>query len=142
MEKFDPEINIGEIIRERIEGYVVRATLPKRKLKKHPASYILCPDFMVTIPKVLTREESEASHKFTVKIVTKTRAALKKALGYMIACAAEDIIADDKRFELCGFHQSTVKIGMHMAGLTYTFKLRQLSYEELKQIKLKEEKNG
>lgn len=143
MEKFDPEINIGEKIRERIEGYTAWAKLPKRKLKKHSrTSYILCPDFKVTIPEVLTKEASEASHKFTIKIVTRTRVALEKALGYMIACASEDIIAYDKRFELCGSHQSTVKIGMHMADLTYIFKLRQLSYAELKQIKLKEEKNG
>ncbi|MBA7708134.1 hypothetical protein ES703_117024 [subsurface metagenome] len=81
-------------------------------------------------------------HSFTVKIVAKTRPALKEALDYMINCAQEDIIVGDKRLELCGFRQSIVKIGVYTADLTYTFKLRQLSYEELRKIQKMEENHG
>ncbi|MCK4825173.1 hypothetical protein KA005_56010 [bacterium] len=134
--------NIGRAIADRVKGYHVWDKLPKKKLKKHPTDYILCPDFSVTVPKRLSKEATETPHKFTVKIVAKTRPMLRSMLDHMIACAQEDIIVGDKRFELCGFKESAVKIGMHMADLTYTFKLRQLSYEELKERKITEDKNG
>lgn len=134
--------SLGKAIASRVEGYTVWEKPPKKKLKKHPTAYILCPDFQVAVPTILSREASETPHSFTVKIVTKTRLDLRRALDHMIHCAQEDIIVGDKRFELCGFHQSTVKIGVYTADLTYTFKLRQLSYEELKKIKMMEDNHG
>ena len=134
--------SLGKTIADRVEGYTVWEKPPKKKLKWHPSTYIICPDFKVVIPTVLSAEASDMSHRFTVNIVAKTRPAIKAVLNHMIACAQEDIIVRDKRLELCGFRQSIVKIGVYMADLTYTFKLRQLSYEELRKIQKTEEKDG
>lgn len=139
---FKKTVSLGKAIADRVKGYTVWEKPPKKKLKKHPTTYIICPDFQVAVPRIVSREASETPHSFTIKIVTKTRSVREEALEHMINCAQEDIIVGDKRFELCGFHQSTVKIGVYMADLTYTFKLRQLSYEELKKIKIMEENHG
>ena len=136
------KFNIGETIADRVVNYHVWEKLPKKKLKKHPVAYILCPEFRIGLPKVLSKEASEKPHRFTVKIVAETRSELKKMLNHMIHCAQEDIIIGDKRIELCGFHQAAVKIGLHLADLTYIFRIHQLSYGELKKIKMMEENHG
>lgn len=134
--------SLGKTIADRVEGYTVWEKPPKKKLKRPPSTYIICPDFKVAIPKILSAEASDIPHYFTVEIVSKTRPAIKEALDHMISCAQEDIIVGDKRLELCGFRQSIVKIGVYRADLTYNFKLRQLSYEELRKIQKTEEKDG
>jgi len=135
MRKFDPEINIGEIIADRVKDYTVWVKLPKKLLKRHPATFIICPDFPVKIPKVLTEGADKAPHTFTVKITAPTKPELRKVLDHMIQCAKKAVIVGNKQFELYRFSESTVKIGVHLADLTYIFRLRQLSYTELKQIK-------
>ncbi len=125
---------LGKVIADRVKGYTVWVKLPKKLLKRHPTTFIICPDFPVKIPKVLTEGAEKAPHTFTVKITAPTKPELRKALEHMIQCAKEAVIAGNKQFELYRFRESTVKIGVYLADLTYIFRVRQLSYTELKQI--------
>ena len=137
--------NIGKAIADRVVGYTVWDKLPKKRLKKHPADYILCPDFKVIVPRVLSKEAAETLYIFTAEIVAETRPVLREMLDHMVACVQEDIVIGDKCFECCGYKESSVKIKMHVANLRCIFKLRQLSYIEIKEIKkskMTEENHG
>lgn len=127
--------NIGKVIAGRVKNFQVWDKLPKKRLKRHPTDYVLCPDFKLAVPKVLSKKVTETLHIFTIKIVAGTRPALREMLDHMTACVQEGIIVRDKCFECCGYKESTVKIGVYMADLRCVFKLRQLSYIEIEKIK-------
>jgi len=138
---FKKQKSLGKVIAGRIKKYTVWEKLPKKKLRRHPADYIICPDFKVAV----TKEAIKVLHTFTIKIVSRSHPVLREALDYVTQCMQEDIIMGDKCFECCGYKESIVKIGVWTGNLTVSFKLRQLSYIEIKEIKklgVTEEKNG
>ena len=116
MEKFDPEINIGEIIANRIRGYPFLEKEPKvkkarkgakSKPKKTPPCWIICPHFTVKPLRLLvTKEELETEYSFKVKIYADSRKERDEALAHMIACGKEEIEAGDKLIWLNGYKQS------------------------------------
>lgn len=137
--------SFGKEIADRIMGYTVWEKLPRKTLKRHPTTYVICPDFKIAIPKILTKEAREISHTFTIRVVSKSHSVLREALDHVVQCAQEDVIINDKRIMCCGHKESIVKIGGWKGNLTFTFKLRQLSSIEIKEIKkssMMEENHG
>lgn len=138
MEKFDPEINIGKTIADRVKGYPVLEKEPKKKArkarsgvkskpKKEPPCWIVCPSFIVEPPKrVISREELEKEYPLTIKIYGETRKERDEALDHMIRCGQKEIEAGDKRFWLYGFKQSVQRRGFWEAELEYFFRVKQL----------------
>lgn len=141
MEKFDPGINIGKTIADRVKGYLVlKKELKKRirkvksgvknKPKKRPPCWIICPSFIVEPPKrVTSKEQLEKEYPLTVTIYGETRKERDEALDYMIRCGQEEIEAGDKRFWLYGFKQSVRRRGFWEAELKYFFRVKQVPEE-------------
>lgn len=131
MEKFDPEINIGEIIAGRIKGYPYLEKEPekpkraRKKPKKMPPCWIICPHFIVKPLRLLvTKEEPETEYSFKVKIYAESRALRDEALAHMITCGKEEIEAGDKLICLNGVKQSIQRRGFWEAELEYFFRVK------------------
>ena len=138
--------SLGKAIAERINpSYTVWEKLPKKPLKKHPKTYIICPDFKVRLPrgKFLTLEQQEETYKFTVQMFCTTRKEATLMLNHMITCGKKEVVAGKFVFWLHAVNYGNIsKAGVIQTNLTYTFMLRQLKPKEIKEIKLTEENNG
>ena len=139
MRKFDPKINVGEIIASRIRGYPymeeepkkrVRKGKPKKKPKKGPPCWIICPSLIVQPPKILnTREQREKNYCLTVNIYSETRKERDEALDHMIRCGQEEIEAGNKRIWLHGSMHSIQRRGFWEAELKYNFRVKKAPEE-------------
>ena len=145
MEKFDPEINIGKIIANRIKGYPYLEKEPKvkrarkgvkSKPKKNPPCWIICPHFTVKPLRLLvTKEELETEYCFKVKIYAESRTLRDEALAHMISCTKEEIEAGDKLIWLYGYKQSIQRRGFWEAELEYFFRVKQCPEKILEEVK-------
>jgi len=140
MEKFDPEINIGEIIASRIRGYPFLEKEPKvtkrarKKPKKTPPCWIICPHFTVKpLRLVVTKEELETEYSFKVKIYAESRVLRDEALVHMITCGKEEIEAGNKFIWLNGYKQSIQRQAFWEAELVYFFRVKQCPEENFVQ---------
>lgn len=122
---------IGKTIAKRVEGFRVWEEMPKKMPKKKLTCWILCPDFRVKAPKVLSPAAAEKDYIFTVEIYSDTREEAQRALDHMIRCGNEEIEAGNKRFWLHATGYSTVHKGLYWIRLTYIFRVRQLPEEIL-----------
>ena len=139
MEKFDPKINVGEVIASRIKGYLymekepkvrVRKKKLKRKPKKSPSCWIICPSLIVQPPRVIsTREQREKNHCLVVNIYSDTRKERDEALNHMIRCGQEEIEAGSKRIWLYGVRHSIQRRGFWEAELSYIFRVKKAPEE-------------
>jgi len=120
---------IGKTIAQRVKGFPVWEEVPKKKLKKKATCWILCPDFRVKLPKVISKEATEKSYSFSVSIFSETREELQEALDHMIRCAYEEIEAGNKRFWLHAVKHSIQHKMLFQAELKYIFRVRQLPEE-------------
>ena len=138
--------SLGRAVNERINpAYTVWEQLPKKPLKKHPKTYIICPDFKVRLPrnKFLTPEQQEETYKFAVQMFCTNRKEATSMLNHMITCGKKEVVAGKFVFWLHAVNYSNVsKAGVIQTSLIYTFKLRQLRPREIKKIKLTEENYG
>ena len=126
---------IGRTMAKRVKSFPVWEETPKKKPKKRPTCWILCPDFRATAPKVVSKEAGEKSYGFTVQIFSETREELHKALNHMIRCGQEEIEAGNKRFWLHAVNYSLQHSGLFQAKLKYIFRVRQLPEEILEEVK-------
>lgn len=137
--------NIGKVIAERVKGFQVWDRLPKKMLKKHPRSYVICPDCRVKVPKVMTKETEETYHIHGIQMVSDTYKGLEEMRDHMIKCAGDRLmIVGDKAFWLHAItkHNFQKKGSKWQTALTYIFRLRSLSLTERKNFSLTEDKNG
>ncbi len=137
--------SLGTVIAGRVRNYTVWERLPKKILKKHPTTYILCPDFKVRLPKVrfLTQEQQEETYKFAVQMFCTTRKEATSMLNHMIMCGKKEVVAGKFAFWLHAVNYSNIsKAGVIQTDLTYIFKLRQLKLKEIRETKLMEENHG
>lgn len=145
MEKFDSEVNIGEIIASRIKGYPFLEKEPKvkrarkgakSKPKKTPPCWIICPHFTVKPLRLLvTKEELETEYGFKVKIYATSRKERDEALVHMIACGKKEIEVGDKLIWLNGYKQSIQRRGFWEAELEYFFRVKEIPEEILQEVK-------
>ncbi len=122
---------IGKTIAKRVKGFPVWEKEPTKKPKKESTCWILCPDFRIKAPKVVSKEASEKNHSFSVLIFSDTREELLEALNHMIRCGYEEIEAGNKRFWLYAVKHSVRHRGLFQAELKYIFRVRQLPEEIL-----------
>ena len=137
---------LGKVIADRVQGYTVWEKLPKKILKKHPTSYVICPDFRAILPrnKFLTPEQEEETYKFSVQMFGSSRDEVASMLDHMIMCGKKDVPAGRFTFWLHAVNHSTgtKTPGGFRSDLTYIFMLRHLKLREIKENKLREENHG
>ena len=129
MQIFPKGTAIGKTIAGRVRGFRVWEKLPKKMPRKKPTCWILCPDFRVKMPKVVTKAASEKDYNFTVQIFSESRAECSEALDHMIRCGQEDIGAGNKRFWLNSVTYGIRHQALFKAELTYNFRVRQAPEE-------------
>lgn len=131
MNIFNTGTAIGKTIAKRVTGFPVWEKEPKKKPKKESTCWILCPDFRVKAPKVVSKEASEKNYSFSVLIFSETRNECSEALDHMIRCGQEEIEAGNKRFWLYAVKHSVQHRRLFQAELKYIFRVRQLPEEIL-----------
>lgn len=141
---FGKSYDIGKEIARRVKGIQVWDSLPKKILKKHPKSWVLCQSFKVRIPKVMTKEVEEIYHAYRIQFIGETHGEIMWMIDYMIQCGHEIMAVGDRAFWLHAVtkHEIQRKGSEWRTALTYIFRLRKLSLTEQKNLKLTEEKNG
>lgn len=130
---YEPGVNIGKAIADRIRGYPVLEKeikrrpreKTKRKPRKRPACWIVCPNFIARPPKTMSRGAGEKPYSFSVLILSETRKERDEALGHMIRCGQEEIKAGNKRFWLHAVEYGLQHSALFRAELKYIFRLRQ-----------------
>jgi hypothetical protein len=135
MQIFPKGTAIGKIIMKRVKGFPIWHELPKKKPKRKLSCWIICPDFRVKAPKVISEEMTKKDHLLTIEIYSETREEAKRALDYMINCGKEEIEAGNKRFWLHATGHSMVHKGLFWVRLTYIFRVRQLPDKSQKEVK-------
>lgn len=125
---FKTGTNIGKTIARRVKGFPVYSKEPKKQ-KKKLLPWILCPDFIVKPPKVISVAAKEKDYSFSIQIFSGTRRNLDKALNHMISCGKKEIEAGNKRFWLHAVNYSIQRKAISMAELKYIFRVRQIPEE-------------
>ena len=120
---------IGKTIAGRIKGFPVWEKEPKKKPRRKPTCWILCPDFRVKAPKVINAAEREKDYNFSIEIFSETQEECSEALDHMIRCGQKEIEAGDKRFWLYAVNHSIVHKRLFLAKLKYIFRVRQIPEE-------------
>lgn len=135
MQIFKTGTAIGKTIASRVKGFPVWKELPKKKPKKKPTCWILCPDFRVKAPKVVSSAAAEKDYVLTIEIYSETREEAQRALDHMLRCGKEEIEAGNKRFWLHATGHSIVRKGLFWVRLTYIFRVRQVPDKSQKEVK-------
>ena len=125
---FKTGTNIGKTIARRVKGFPVYSKEPKKQ-KKKLLPWILCPDFIVKPPKVISAAAKEKDYSFSIQIFSGTRRNLDRALNHMISCGKKEIEAGNKRFWLHAVNYSIQRKAISMAELKYIFRVRQIPEE-------------
>jgi len=131
MSMFKTGVNIGKAIAKRVTGFPVYNEEPKKKPKKQPTCWAICPDFWVRPPKTVDNEAGKKNYSFSIMIFSETRKEREEALDQMIRCAQEEIATEDKRFWLYAVDYSFHHTVLFQAELKYIFRVRQLPEEIL-----------
>lgn len=126
---FNKGTNIGKTIAQRVKGFPVWEKEPKKKPKKKPTCWVICPDFRVKTPKVVSKEGSEKDYKLSVQIFSETRKEALAALNHMIRCGKEEIEAGNKQFWLHCVTYGIQHKALYLVELKYIFRLKQLPEE-------------
>lgn len=128
-------VNIGKAVAGRVRDFPVYNEEPKKKPKKQPTCWAICPDFRVRPPEAVDNEAGKKDYSFSILIFSETRKERDDALDHMIRCAQKEIATEDKRFWLYAVDYSLHHTVLFQAKLKYIFRVRQLPEEILKEVK-------